>query len=152
MVHRTVLQGVQGLPGDGPLRGQVLDRLEATYTLHSHRPCFFIIKLRRRFSIKIDSPGPGLVVLAPVSLSDYREAVSRSDNNLPGNPNIVASPDKPQQILTIGMIVTFIRQFIPKLKQAMAVVNYMLRSETDSFWSHFKAKFKMVRPGSEPAG
>jgi hypothetical protein len=50
------------------------------------------------------------------------------------------------------MIITIIQQFIPELKQAMAEVNYMLRNETDSFWSHFKAKLKMVRPGSEPAG
>ncbi|MDR1041266.1 MAG: hypothetical protein LBR80_14095, partial [Deltaproteobacteria bacterium] len=55
-------------------------RRHILFTLIAH---LFIIKLRRRFSIKIDSPGPGPVVLAPVSLSDYREAVSRSDTIYP---------------------------------------------------------------------
>jgi SRSO17 transposase len=107
-------------------------------TLIAH---LFIIKLRRRFSLKMDTPGPAPLVTGPVSLSDYREAVSKSDKNLPiDHPNITVSPDKPQQILTIGMIVKIIRPFFPKLNQALAEVNYMLKSATDSFWAHTKVK------------
>jgi hypothetical protein len=119
-------------------------------TLIAH---LFIIKLRRRFSLKIDTPGPAPLVTGPVSLSDYSEAVSKSDKNLPiDHPNITVSPDKPQQILTIGMIVKIIRPFIPKLNQALSEVDYMLRSMVDFLWAHIKVKLRRYLTDPETTG
>jgi hypothetical protein len=43
----------------------------------------------------VDSPGLAPIVTAPDSLSDYREAVSKSDKNLLKDlPNITAAPSR----------------------------------------------------------
>jgi hypothetical protein len=63
---------------------------------------FFIAKLRRKFSINIDTPGQIPFVGAPVSLQEYIVAIKQNDQGLPiTHPNIEAYPIGPQEILTI---------------------------------------------------
>jgi SRSO17 transposase len=125
-------------------------RKHILFTLITH---LFIIKLRRLFSFKTNSPGPTLYLSAPVPLSEFRDAISMVDKNLPiDNPNISVCPDKPQQILTIGMISTLVLQFLPRMTQAIEKLDHMLQSMADSFWSHATAKLEIIQAYPDPPG
>jgi hypothetical protein len=77
-------------------------RRHILFTLITH---LFVIKLRRLFSCKSNTPGPCPYLSAPVPPSEFRDAISMVDMNLPiDNPNISVCLDKPQQILTIGIL------------------------------------------------
>jgi SRSO17 transposase len=65
-------------------------RRHILFTLIAH---LFILKLRRLFSIKSDTPGPAPVIIAPVTLHEYCDALSKANNNLPiDHPNIKICP------------------------------------------------------------
>jgi hypothetical protein len=117
-------------------------RRHILFTFIAH---LLISKLRRKFSVKMDSPCPAPIILVPVTLDEYREATIQAQNNQPiEHPNIRAYPEKPQQILTIGLIKTLIQSFIPKVGHALTIIDYQLNSAAASFKSHTLAKIKTV--------
>jgi SRSO17 transposase len=75
-------------------------------TLIAH---LFVIKLRNRFVVTPDSPGPVPVVAKPVGVAEYVEAALRLDNGQGiDHPDIRPFLTTPQPALTIGDIMTML--------------------------------------------
>jgi hypothetical protein len=57
---------------------------------------------------------------SPVSLDEYLDAFEKLDKDEPiENPHIMAMPDKPQQIMTIGLVLDLIACFMTKIGEIM---------------------------------
>jgi hypothetical protein len=119
-------------------RGWTAWRRHILFTLIAH---LFLTKLRRKFSVKTNSPGPAPIVLKPVPLDEYMEAVNQATNNQPiTSDNIRAYPEKHQQVLTIGLVMILIQPFIPKLGRVWAKVKHCLKRAKEAYWSHSRTK------------
>lgn len=117
-------------------------RRHILFTFISH---LFIIKLRRLFSIKMDTPGPAPIIEVPVPLEDYRDAIVQVQSNQSiSHPNIRAIPKAPQQIMTIGLVRKLIEPFLIKVGEVHDRIEHSLRSSYSAFISYNKAKVAMV--------
>jgi hypothetical protein len=117
-------------------------RRHILFTLIAH---LFIIKLRREFSVKTETPGLAPIVLNPVPLEEYIEAVHQAEKNQPiTNENIKLIPDRPQQVLTIGLVLTLIQSFLPKLGWVRGIIEYYLKRADEAYWSHSKTKISKI--------
>jgi SRSO17 transposase len=106
----------------------------------------FVNKLRQRFAIKINTPAPVPVVSEPVSVADYLEAVEKSENDeVITHPSISACPLKPQQILTIGLIMDIISSTILKAVSLMVRLNTYLKSMSRAYKSQAKQKVNKAK-------
>ncbi|MDR1533987.1 MAG: IS701 family transposase [Planctomycetota bacterium] len=101
----------------------------------------FLNKLGRKFVVKKEPiPGPTPLVISPVPVSDYREAVSQLREGQPlSHPFIRECPEEPEPLLTMGMVLKLIRQFIPKIKNVLEEIEKALFSEYMSFRSFCKS-------------
>ena len=105
----------------------------------------FITKLRRMFSITVDTPGPAPIVLSPVSLADYGNAIIQAQSNSPiDHKDISATPVGPQQILTIGLLRRLIQVHLPKVGKALEIADNELKQIAQTFASHSKVKVRLV--------
>lgn len=111
-------------------------------TLIAH---LFVVKMRQQLSVPPRSPGTAPYVDSPVSLDEYLDAFEKLDKDEPiENPHIMAMPDKPQQIMTIGLVLDLIACFMTKIGEIMKALNFKLKNLADSFNSHAKARIHKV--------
>ena len=117
-------------------------------TLLAH---LFVNKLRQQFSVQPRSFGPVPFIEQPVPLEDYMEAASKLENNETiDHPLIKAFPDRPQQIMTIGLVLKLISPFIMKLGAVLSEIDFHLKNLADAFASHARSTLKSIR--SSPGG
>jgi hypothetical protein len=96
-------------------------------------------------SVKPHSPGAAPYIDAPVPLNEYLDAVKKLEQNAPiDNPHIMAVPDKPQQIMTIGLILDLVAFFMTKIGEIRKAIDFKLKNIADSFNSHTNAKIAKV--------
>ena len=116
-------------------------------TLIAH---LFVNKLRQQFSVRPRSPGATPFVEQPVSLDDFLDAAKKLDNNeVIVHPYIKAFPDKPQQLLTIGLVLKLISPFLTKVGELLSEIDYYLKNYADAFTSHSKSTLKSLRDSRE---
>jgi len=109
-------------------------------TLIAH---LFVIKLRKQLSVPLRAPGTAPYVDAPVLLDEYLDAFEKLEKGEPiDNPHIMAKPDVPQQIMTIGLILDLLAGFMVKIGEIMRAIDYRLKSMADSFNSHAAERIK----------
>jgi hypothetical protein len=118
-------------------------------TLIAH---LFTIKLRHLFGIIPDSPGPAPVVDNPVEARQYAEAAVRLQNNQEINqPKIHAYSNKPQYILTIGLLLKFINSMFVKIGKCYEYIEHELKSMYAAYESHAKGKVnKLIQTFGTP--
>ena len=101
----------------------------------------FVTKLRLRFSITVDEPGPGPCVGAPVPLADYAEAVvDMQEGREVVHPKMSVLPNRPQNLLSFGNIMILLGAFIPKLGLIYDKIDHNLSNVYNSFISNTKKK------------
>jgi SRSO17 transposase len=114
-------------------------------TLIAH---LFVIKLRQRFAIMPDDiprnpRPPAPVVDKPVDTQDYTEAVIRLQNNQEINhTRIHAFPTRPQQVLTIGLILDLVNAFMAKVGHILLTIDHKMQSSAASY--NFCAQSKVT--------
>jgi len=113
----------------------------------------FIIKMRTEFDFTPQSPGSAPHVDQPVTLDDYLEAaVSMADNMEINHPNISATLDRPQQILTIGLIKMLISATFVKIGLLLKEVDYYLRTMAQAFDSHTRSAIRRALAAQDVFG
>ncbi len=96
-----------------------------------------IVKLRIKFSHKLNKPQATPYVTEPVSLDDYLEAHQQMLKKQEiTHPYILESPLAPQQILTIGLIQKLVCAAFPKIGRVIIEIDYMLMKFASAFKSH----------------
>jgi hypothetical protein len=76
-----------------------------------------------------------------VPLSEYLDAVKKLEHNAPiENPRIMAVPNKPQQIMTIGLILDIVASFMTKIGEIRQKLDFKLKNIAASFNSHTHAR------------
>jgi len=111
-------------------------------TLISH---LFVVKMRKQLSVSPCTPGAAPYVDSPVSLDEYLDAFEKLDKDEPiENPHIMAMPDKPQQIMTIGLVLDLIACFMTKIGEIMKALDFKLKNLADSFNSHATTRIHKV--------
>ena len=111
-------------------------------TLIAH---LFVIKMRNHLSVPPRQPGTAPYVDSPVPLDEYIDAYMKLERNEPiDNPHIMAMPDKPQQIMTIGLVLELLANFIVKTGELMQSFNFKLKNFADSHNSHAAANIQKV--------
>ena len=111
-------------------------------TLIAH---LFVAKIRKQLSVRPRSPGTAPYVDSPVSLDEYLDAFEKIEKGEPiDNPHIMAMPDKPQQIMTIGLVLDLISCFMTKIGEIMKALDFKLKNMADSFNSHASSKIRKV--------
>lgn len=114
-------------------------------TLISH---LFVVKMRTQLSVLPRSPGAAPYANSPVTLDEYLDAYEKLDKGEPiENPHIMAMPDKPQQIMTIGLVLDLIACFMIKIAEIMKTLDFKLKNLANSFNSH--AKMRIIKVLSE---
>ena len=105
----------------------------------------FVAKMRKLLSVPPHIPGSAPYVDSPVSLDEYLDAYEKIEKGEPvENPHIMAMPDKPQQIMTIGLILDLISCFMTKIGEIMRALDFKLKNMADSFNSHASSKIRKV--------
>jgi hypothetical protein len=101
----------------------------------------FITKLRRRFALKMDSPGPAPHPLVPVTVEEYGSALRRIRNGQAiENPKILAFPELPQQVLTIGLIQLLLNPLLAKTWDIFETIEHALQEMASAFASSCRSK------------
>ena len=97
----------------------------------------FVIKLRVEFGCTPPSSGPAPYIDEPVPLDEYLEAAECMMNNEDiRHSSITAIPDRPQQVLTIGLVRMLIVASFSKLETLLKDVNYRLQKAAEAFSSY----------------
>jgi SRSO17 transposase len=105
----------------------------------------FVIKLRIEFSHGPKMPGPAPYIDSPVSLGDYLKAAENMLNNGEiEDPKISATPSRPQQILTIGLIRDLISASFIKIGSLLDNIDYYLHTAACAFNSHSKSTVRQA--------
>jgi len=113
----------------------------------------FIIKLRTEFDFTPQSPGSAPHVDEPVSLDDYLGAAINMANNMEINhPSMSAMLDRPQQILTIGLVQMLISATFIKIGLLLKELDYYLRTMAQAFDSHTRNAIKRALAGQNVFG
>ena len=100
----------------------------------------FVVKLRTEFNCNPQPQHPAPYIDDPVSLDDYLNAtVSMLRMEDIKHPNIMEIPDRPQQVMTIGLILKLVAATFPKFGLLLEELDYYLRSSADAFASHSKS-------------
>ena len=111
-------------------------------TLLAH---LFVAKMRKQLSVPPRTPGSAPYVDSPVSLDEYLDAFEKMEKGEPvQNPHIMPMPDKPQQIMTIGLVLDLISCFMTKIGEIMKALDFKLKNIADSFNSHASSKIRKV--------
>jgi SRSO17 transposase len=116
-------------------------------TLIAH---LFVIKLRLQFSVKSHSPGPAPFIEQPVSLDAYLDAAEKLENKEEiDHPDIKAYPEKPQQIMTIGLVLKLISPLIIKFGAVLHEIDFQLKNIAEAFTSHSQSTLMSLRAKHE---
>ena len=103
----------------------------------------FVIKLRIEYSCKPQSPGLAPYIDQPVSLDDYLDAANDMLNTKEiENPCIAVAPNRPQQVMTVGLIRALLEATFVKIGAVLGDVNYRLRTAMQAFDSHTSSILK----------
>jgi SRSO17 transposase len=112
----------------------------------------FITKLRIAFSSVPGSPGVTPYTDIPVSLDDYLEAYEQMKNNQPlTHPDIKITPTKPQQFLTIGLVMKLLSMVFVKIGAIIEEIDYALYKATSAFESYSLATIKTAALANQVA-
>ncbi|KLU62006.1 hypothetical protein CEB3_c17050 [Peptococcaceae bacterium CEB3] len=80
-----------------------------------------------------------------VYFCEYLNAFGKFDKDEPiENPHIMAMPDNPQQIMTIGLVLDLIACFMTKIGEIMKTLDFKLKNLADSFNSHATMRIHKV--------
>jgi hypothetical protein len=116
-------------------------------TLIAH---LFLIKMRRKFSVIMNFPGPALFVNSPVPLDEYINAtINYQETQKLNHPKMTIIPNDRQQILTIGLVRELISFYIPKTGAMLDKIENSLKEAADSYESFAKAKIKELIESSK---
>ena len=108
----------------------------------------FLNKLRRKFSLKADVPGPGPLLRGPVSVEEYRDAIVKFQNGNPmTHPDIVSFVEASSPILTIGLTIKILQPYLPMLARTLDNVSFLLKSMADSFKSNMNSSLAKILVG-----
>jgi len=103
----------------------------------------FVIKLRIKYSIKVEKYEPTPYVEAPVDIDEFLDACEKKNTGQPiNNKNMREAPKRSQQVLTIGLVLKIIREQIKKALDLMKELEYYLRKAASAHISHAKAKVR----------
>jgi SRSO17 transposase len=110
-------------------------------TLLAH---LFVNKLRVRFSVMPHSPsGPAPYIESPVPLGDYLDAAKKLENGEEiDHADISEYPDKPQQVMTIGLVLKLIAPFLIKTGAVLSEIDYYLKSFARAYASHSRTTLR----------
>jgi SRSO17 transposase len=115
------------------------------YMLLSNMSHLFINKLRNRFSAKMHTPGATPYIDHPVPADEFLDAAIQLGKNEPiTNTKIKAVPDRPQQVLTIGLVQKFVNAAFVKIGRLREEIDYQLMTAAASFDSHSRAKLNQA--------
>ena len=115
------------------------------YMLISNISHLFINKLRNRFSIKMNTPGATPYIEHPVSTDEFLDAAIQLGNNESiTNSKIKAFPDRPQQVLTIGLIQKIVNATFVKIGKLREEIDYQIMTAAAAFESHSRAKLEQA--------
>ena len=105
----------------------------------------FVTKLRLRFSVTVDEPGPGPCVKGPVTQAEYAEAVvNMHEGREITHPNMCLLPDRPQCLLTFHNVVTLISPFIIKIGRAIDKVDKNIKNYYDTYIKKLKHQLRTM--------
>jgi SRSO17 transposase len=105
----------------------------------------FINKLRNMFSTKMHTPGATPYIDHPVPADEFLDAAIQLGNDEPiTNAKIKAFPDRPQQVLTIGLIRKIVNAAFVKIGKLREEIDYQLRTAAAAFESHSRAKLNQA--------
>jgi hypothetical protein len=106
---------------------------------------YFITKFIDKFRAIDDSPQICPVILAPVTVVEYRNSVIKFRMNEPiDNPNLVNGRGVPVRILTIGLARMVIGQFHYNTKNLYNKVAYSMRKARSSLFSRIHSKMQEI--------
>jgi hypothetical protein len=113
------------------------------YMLLSNISHLFINKVRNMFSAKIHTPGVTPYIEHPVSTDEFLDAAIQLENNEPiANNKIKAVPDRPQQVLTIGLVQKIVNAAFVKIGKLHAEINYQMMTAAAAFESYSRTKLQ----------
>ena len=110
------------------------------HILLCHIAHLYVIKLRMEFNCNIQSRGPAPYIYDPVPLDDYlkaTESLIRMEDIK--HPNISEILNRPQQVLTVGLVQKIISTAFPKFGLLLEELNYYLYTSAKAFESHTKS-------------
>lgn len=111
------------------------------YMLLSNISHLFINKLKNIFSAKMNTPGVTPYIEYPVSADEFLDAAIQLRNNEPiTNDKIKAMPERPQQVLTIGLIQKIINAAFIKIGKLFDEIDYQVMTAASAFDSHSRTK------------
>jgi len=115
------------------------------YMLLSNISHLFINKLRNMFSAKMHTPGATPYIEYPVPADEFLDAAIQLGNNEPiTNNKIKAVPDRPQQVLTIGLVQKIVNAAFVKIGRLREEIDYQMRTAAAAFESHSRAKLEQA--------
>ena len=83
------------------------------------------------------TPGAAPYIEQPVTTDDFLDAAIQLENNAPlTSDKIKAVPDRPEQVITIGLIQIIINAAFVKAEKIYEEIEYQLRSSASAFDSH----------------
>lgn len=122
------------------------------YMLLSNIAHLFINKLRNMFSAKMHTPGATPYIEHPVPADEFLDAAIQLGNNEPiTNDKIKAVPDRPQQVLTIGLVQKIVNTAFVKIGKLREEIDYQMRTAAAAFESHSRAKLEQALAKREAA-
>jgi SRSO17 transposase len=112
----------------------------------------FINKLRNMFSAKINTSGATPYIEQPVPADEFLDATIQLVNNEPiTNDKIKSVPERPQQVLTIGLVQKIVNASLIKIGRLREEIDYQIRTAAASFESHSRAKLEQAIAKREAA-
>jgi len=115
------------------------------YMLLSNISHLFINKLRNMFSAKMHTPGATPYIEQPVPTDEFLDAAIQLGNNeLITNDKIKAVPDRPQQVLTIGLVQKIVNAAFVKIGKLREEIDYQMRTAANAFESHSRTKLELA--------
>ena len=113
------------------------------YMLLSNISHLFINKLRNMFSAKMHTPGATPYIEHPVPADEFLDAAIQLGNNEPiTNDKIKAVPDRPQQVLTIGLVQKIVNAAFVKIGKLREEIDYQMMTAAAAFESHSRTKLE----------
>lgn len=113
------------------------------YMLLSNISHLFINKLRNMFCAKINTPGATPFIDQPVCADDFLDAVIKMQKNEPITGFLIkAVPDRPQQVLTIGLVQKIVNTALIKIGKLRDDIEYQMMTAACAFESHSRKKLE----------
>jgi len=111
-------------------------------TLIAH---LFVIKYRLAHTTTMRKPSPGPYIVLPTDTSDVLDAAANIAAGKPvEHPGLLAMPNTPQQVLTIGNVLKLINTVLHKNGNVMQQIDRALYSDASAYDSHSKANLNQA--------